>query len=99
MTGVGGADLDCSERGYAVLLWWIGNLILLFVVVPVVLLLLNRLLRQIMEVNAYANDILEHGVALTGTLDSVPKLVRTRELAGTAGQAANRYVSALSRIV
>ena len=86
-----------SERGFAVLLWWIGNLVLLFVVVPVVLLLLNRLLRQIMEINAYANDILEHGVAITSALDAVPKLVRTRELAGTAHRAAGRYVGALQR--
>lgn len=81
------------------LLWWIGNLVLLFVVVPVVLLLLNRLLRQIMEIDAYANDILEHGVGITAALDSVPKLVRTRELAGTAQNAASRYVGALQRII
>ncbi|HEX2699065.1 MAG TPA: hypothetical protein VHM89_02540 [Acidimicrobiales bacterium] len=80
-------------------LWWIGNLVLLFVVVPVVLLLLNRLLRQIMEINAYANDILEHGVGITAALDSVPKLVTTRELAGTAHAAAGRYVGALQRIL
>ena len=87
------------EWGYAVLLWWIGNLVLLFVVVPVVLLLLNRLLRQIMEINAYANDILEHGVGITAALDSVPKLVTTRELAGTAHGAAGRYVGALKQIL
>lgn len=81
------------------ILWWIGNLVLLFVVVPVVLLLLNRLLRQIMEIDAYANDILEHGVGITAALDAVPKLVRTRELVGTAQGAAGRYVSALQRIV
>lgn len=81
------------------LLWWIGNLVLLFVVVPVVLLLLNRLLRQIMEINSYANDILEHGVALTGALDAVPKLLRTRELASTAHQVAGRYVGALQRLM
>lgn len=81
------------------LLWWIGNLVLLFVVVPVVLLLLNRLLRQIMEINSYANDILEHGVALTGALDAVPKLLRTRELVSTAHQVAGRYVAALQRLM
>ncbi|HVM04163.1 MAG TPA: hypothetical protein VM242_03225 [Acidimicrobiales bacterium] len=81
------------------LLWWIGNLVLLFVVVPVVLLLLNRLLRQIMEIDAYANDILEHGVGITAALDSVPKLVRTRELVSTAHGAAGRYVGALQRVL
>lgn len=87
------------ERGFAVLLWWIGNVALLFLVVPVVLLLLNRLLRQIMEINAYANDILEHGVGITAALDAVPKLVTTRDLAGTAHGLAGRYVGALHKLV
>lgn len=87
------------EKGFAVLLWWIGNLVLLLVVVPVVLLLLNRLLRQIMEINAYANDILEHGVGITAALDAVPKLVTTRDLAGQAGAVAGRYVGALQRVL
>lgn len=87
------------ERGSAVVLWWLGNLVLLFVVVPVVLLLLNRLLRQIMEIDAYADDILEHGVGITAALDSVPKLIRTRELVGNARTAATRYVGALQRLV
>jgi hypothetical protein len=82
-----------------VLLWWIGNLVLLFVVVPVVLLLLNRLLRQIMEINAYADDILEHGVGITAALDAIPKLVQTRDLVGVAHQAAGRYVGALKRVL
>lgn len=87
------------ERGFAVLLWWIGNLVLLLVVVPVVLLLLNRLLRQIMEINAYANDILEHGVGITAALDAVPKLVTTSQLVGTAHASAGRYVGALKRVL
>ncbi len=80
-------------------LWWIGNLLLFLVVAPVVILLANRVLRPTMEINTYANDVLEHGVALTGTLDALPKLERTRELAGTARQSATRYVNALQRIV
>lgn len=81
------------------ILWWIGNLIFLFVIIPTVVILLNRLYRPTMEINAYANDILEHGVALTGTLDSVPKLVQTRQLAASARQAASRYGAALQRLM
>ena len=80
-------------------LWWIGNLALLFVVIPVVLLLLNNVLRPVFEINAYANDILEHGVALTGALDSVPKLNQTRQLTGQVRSAAGRYVGALERLM
>lgn len=80
-------------------LWWVGNIVLLFVVLPVVLLLLNRVLRPIKEIDAYANDILEHGVAITQALDAVPKLLRTRELTAAARGAVQRYGSALQRVM
>ncbi len=80
-------------------LWWLGNLVLLFVVAPVCLLMLNRVLRPAKEIYAYADDILDHGVKLTGTLDAVPKLLRTRELTGVARQGVGRYGSALQRIL
>ncbi|HSH59209.1 MAG TPA: hypothetical protein VK988_06110 [Acidimicrobiales bacterium] len=76
-----------------------GNVVLLFVVVPVVVLLLNRVLRPIQEINSYANDILEHGVGLTGALDAVPKLERTRQLSSAARGAVSRYGAALQRII
>ncbi len=80
-------------------LWWIGNIIFLLVVVPTVLLFLNRVLRPTMEIDAYAKDVLEHGVALTGALDDVPKLRRTQELAASARQSAGRYVSTLEQLM
>jgi hypothetical protein len=79
--------------------WWIGNIVFLFVVIPTVLYFLNRVLRPIFEIKAYADDILDHGVRLTGTLDAVPKLLRTRELTGTARQGVGRYGAALQRIL
>ncbi len=80
-------------------LWWIANIVLIFVVAPVCIFLLNKLLRPTFEIKAYADDVLEHGVALTGTLDSVPKLVRTRELTSAARQSVSRYSSAVSRLL
>ncbi len=80
--------------------WWlIGDILLILVVAPVCILFLNKVMRPIFEIKAYADDILEHGVALTGTLDSVPKLVRTRELAGQARQNVGRYGAALQRLL
>jgi hypothetical protein len=80
--------------------WWLlGDIVLIGVVAPVCILFLNKVLRPILEIRAYADDILEHGVGLTGQLDSVPKLVRTRELAGQCRQAAGRYGAALARIL
>ena len=81
------------------LLWWIGNIILIAVVAPVCLLFLNRVLRPTFEIKRYVDDVLDHGVKLTGTLDSVPKLLRTRELTGVARQGVGRYGSALQRIL
>ena len=80
-------------------LWWIGNLALALVVIPLVLLLANRVLRPVMQIKEYADDILVHGVGLTGTLDAVPKLVRTKELTGAALQLVGRYGAALRRLL
>ncbi|MGQ0743040.1 MAG: hypothetical protein ACT4OS_01610 [Acidimicrobiales bacterium] len=80
-------------------LWWIGNIVLIAVVAPTCLFFLNRVLRPIYEIKAYADDILDHGVKLTGTLDSVPKLFTTRDLTSTARANATRYGAALGRIL
>ncbi len=80
-------------------LWWIGNIIFLFVVIPVVLILLNRVLQPTKEIDEYAKDVLEHGVALTAALDEVAKLRRTQELASSARQSATRYVAALEQLM
>lgn len=79
--------------------WWIGNILLLVAVIPVVLLLLNRVIRPTFEIKAYADDVLDHGVKLTGTLDSVPRLAKTKELTGVARQNVSRYGAALERLL
>jgi hypothetical protein len=80
-------------------LWWIGNVLLILVVAPVVVWLANKLLRPAREILAYSNDILEHGHALTGTLDALPNLERTRQLAASANQGVSRYGAALQRLL
>ncbi len=79
--------------------WWIGNAVLILVVAPVVVWLANKLLRPAREILAYSNDILEHGHALTGTLDALPALDRTRQLAASANQGVSRYGAALQRLL
>ena len=79
--------------------WWIGNLLLLFVVAPAVVILLNRTVRPIKEIQAYADDILDNGVKLTSTLDAVPRLGKTRELTSVARQNVSRYGAALERLL
>ncbi|MFP5319269.1 MAG: hypothetical protein ACLGI2_13390 [Acidimicrobiia bacterium] len=78
--------------------WWIGN-ILLFAAVPIVIYFLNKVWRPIKEIDAYVQDILEHGVLLTATLDCVPNLIRTCELTGAARLNVTRYGLALARLL
>jgi hypothetical protein len=82
-----------------VIWWWLAALAMLFVVPPALIFFLNKVWRPIQEIDAYAKDILEHGVALTGTLDCVPNLIRTCELSGTARLNVTRYGLALARLL
>ena len=54
-------------------LWWIGNVILLVVVLPVVIFLLNRVLATVERIRAATDDILAGGVALIGELNGLPE--------------------------
>lgn len=80
-------------------LWWIANIVLLVVVVPVVLLLANRVIRPAVEIQRYADDILEHGVLLSGNLDPVPAVADTRDLVGAAKGLSVRYVEAVGPLL
>jgi hypothetical protein len=60
-------------------LWWIGNAILVLVVVPVLVALLNRVLAALERIRAAADDILAGGVELIGELDEVPELLATTD--------------------
>jgi hypothetical protein len=62
-----------------VVLWWIGNALLLFVVLPAVIALLNRVLAAVERIRAAADDLLVHGVELVGEVDGVPELLVTTD--------------------
>ena len=81
------------------ILWYIAALLLIFVITPVVLLFLNKVLKPIKEIDKYVEDVLEHGVLLTGTLDAVPNLIRSCELTGTCRLNVTRYGLALARLL
>jgi len=82
-----------------VVLFWIANAIILFVVVPLVILLANRVIRPAAEIQTYSDDVLEHGVQLTEHLVPVPALIDTdAKITEITGEAV-RYVTALRRLV
>lgn len=76
--------------------WWIGNLVLLFVVLPVVVWLLNRVLAPIERIRVTVDDILRNAVTLTGEIDDLPELLdKTDRTVHEVGVGATRYVKGL----
>jgi len=51
------------------------------VIAVVVTALLHQVLRPVLEIKRYADDILEAGVGIARNLDDADQIVRTRELA------------------
>ncbi len=60
-------------------LWWIGNAVLLVVILPVVIFLLNRVLAAVERIRGATDAILSGGVALIGELDGVPEALATTD--------------------
>ncbi|MHA6795141.1 hypothetical protein ACVGVM_16740 [Pseudonocardia bannensis] len=81
-------------------LWWIGNAILLFVVFPVVVALLNRVLAAVERIRWAADDILAGGGRLAGQLEPVPGLLATTD--ATVHQVAvgaTRYAGSVAKLL
>jgi hypothetical protein len=60
-------------------LWWIGNAVLLVVILPVVIALLNRVLAALERIRGATDEILSGGVALVGELGGVPEALATTD--------------------
>jgi hypothetical protein len=81
-------------------LWWIGNVILLVVVLPVVVWLLNRVLAAAERIRAATDDILAGGVALAGKLDGVPEaLAVTDKTIEEIKVGAVRYAGSVAKLL
>jgi len=81
-------------------LWWIGDAILLLVVVPVLVALLNRVLAALERIRGASDDILSGGVALIGELDGVPEaLAQTDETIHEVAVGAVRYAGSVAKLL
>lgn len=81
-------------------MWWLGNLILLIVVVPVLIALLNRVLAALERIRAAADDILAGGVALVGEVDAAPELLAvTDQTIGEVADGAVRYAGSVGKLL
>lgn len=81
-------------------LWWIGNVILLIVVVPVLVALLNRVLAALERIRGASDNILAGGVALIGELDGVPEgLATTDRTVHEIAVGATRYAGSVAKLL
>lgn len=81
-------------------LWWIGNAVLLFVVLPVVIALLNRVLAAVERIRDAADDILAGGARLAGQLEPVPAaLAVTASTIEEVSAGATRYAGSVAKLL
>jgi len=80
--------------------WWIGNAVLLLVVVPVLVALLNRVLAALERIRGASNEILAGGVALIGEVDRVPELLAvTDQTIEGVSTGAVRYAGSVAKLL
>ena len=81
-------------------LWWIGAIVLLVVVLPVVIALLNRVLAALERIRGASDEIARGGVALVGELDGAPEALGTTDTTIKAVAAgAVRYAGPVSKLL
>lgn len=81
-------------------LWWIGDAVLLLVVVPVLVALLNRVLAALERIRGAADDILAGGTALAGELEGVPDaLATTGRTIHDVAAGATRYAGSVAKLL
>ena len=81
-------------------LWWIGNAVLLLVVLPVVIYLLNRVLAAVERIRGATDEILGGGVALIGELNGVPEaLAQTDSTIHDVAVGAVRYAGSVAKLL
>jgi hypothetical protein len=82
-----------------VIWWWLGNAVFVLAVIPVVTLLLHRLLAPVLEIQAYVEDVAEHGSLALQALDCVDALAQTQTLVADVGAGVQRYGAALDELL
>jgi hypothetical protein len=80
-------------------LWWIGNLVLAVVVIPVVLVLLHNLMKPVARISHEADAILAGGVTAASQLDLLAGLIPTQDHARKIRAGVLAYGAALDKIL
>jgi DNA-binding FrmR family transcriptional regulator len=80
-------------------LWWIGNAIFLVVVIPVVVVLLQRLKRSAVDVGERIKTVHGQAGGIVKAVDDVKALIPTRDAVKQVGAGLTRYVKAVDRLL
>lgn len=80
-------------------LWWIGNALFLLVVIPVVVVLLQRLVRSAVDVGKHVDTIHGQAGGIVIAVDDVKALIPTRDAVKRVGAGLTRYVKAVDRLL
>jgi len=80
-------------------LWWIGNAIFILVVIPIVVVLLQRLLRAVSDIGKHIDTIHRQAAGIVIALDDVTQLVPTRDAVNQVAAGLTRYVKAVDHIL
>jgi hypothetical protein len=80
-------------------LWWIGNAIFILVIIPVVLVLLQRLMSAVFDIGKHVDTIHGQVDGIVVALDDVKQLIPTRDAVKRVGAGLTRYVQAVDRVL
>jgi len=78
-------------------LWWIGNAIFILVVIPVVVVLLQRLAGAVFDIGKHVDTIHDQAGGIVVAVDDVKALEPTRDRVHRVSAGLTRYVQAVSR--
>ena len=80
--------------------WWIGNVVLLVAVVPILVALLNRVLAALERTRKASDEILAGGVQLIGEVDPIPQLLATTDdVIADVSKGAVRYAGSVAKLL
>jgi hypothetical protein len=81
-------------------MWTLGNVILLVVVLPTVVVLVNRVLAALERVRAATDDTLAGAVELLGEVDTAPELLATTDrTVAEVADGAVRYAASVGKLL
>jgi hypothetical protein len=80
-------------------LWWLGNAIFILVVIPVVVVLLQRLANSVFDIGKHVDAIHDQAGGIVIAVDDVKELGPTRDRVKGVCAGLTRYVKAVSQIL